>query len=186
MATAQSTVIYKDIPEFPGYRAGDDGTIWSCLKRRRLATPDGRLRGSRFDFGSEWRVLKPYTTGHGYQVVGLGRRPRQVHRLVLLAFVGPCPRGMECCHWDGNRANNKLANLRWDTRRANHSDKIRHGTHRRGSSNPSSKLTEDRVRAIRTDYNTGGMTYREVGAKYGVHLSTVALIVNRRIWGHLA
>lgn len=50
------------------------------------------------------------------------------HRLVLLAFEGPCPAGMEGCHNDGNPANNHIGNLRWDTPSNNNLDKRRHGT----------------------------------------------------------
>lgn len=53
----------------------------------------------------------------------------QVHRLVMLAFHGPCPDGMEVCHNDGNHLNNKLSNLRYDTRSNNQYDRVKHGTH---------------------------------------------------------
>ena len=52
-----------------------------------------------------------------------------IHRLVLLAFEGPEPDGMEVCHTDGNPANNRLDNLRWGTRGDNLRDRVRHGTH---------------------------------------------------------
>ena len=52
---------------------------------------------------------------------------RYVHRLVLEAFVGPCPPGMEACHWDDNPENNALENLRWDTSTANKHDCVRNG-----------------------------------------------------------
>lgn len=51
-----------------------------------------------------------------------------VHRLVLEAFVGPCPPGMECCHGDLDRSNAALSNLRWDTRSANTIDAVNHQT----------------------------------------------------------
>lgn len=51
---------------------------------------------------------------------------RWVHVLVLEAFVGPCPAGMEGCHFDGDPTNNALANLRWDTREGNWHDRKRH------------------------------------------------------------
>lgn len=54
---------------------------------------------------------------------------RLVHHLVLEAFVGPRPVGMEACHGDGDASNNTLSNLRWDTHRENEADKLRHGTH---------------------------------------------------------
>lgn len=50
-----------------------------------------------------------------------------VHRLVLTTFVGPQPEGQEGCHWNGDASDNRLANLRWDTRSGNRLDMIRHG-----------------------------------------------------------
>ena len=85
--------------------------------------------------GRTWRgkVLKPTVRPDGRLTVTLhlgNRRERfRVHRLVLESFVGPCPDGMECCHWDDNPANNHLENLRWDTRSANAFDNIRNGNH---------------------------------------------------------
>jgi hypothetical protein len=62
------------------------------------------------------RVLKPQQ-GLGNQFVFLrdGATTKQalVHRLVLEAFVGPCPAGMEAKHRDGDYTNNTLSNLLW-------------------------------------------------------------------------
>ncbi|MGH7472727.1 MAG: NUMOD4 motif-containing HNH endonuclease [Candidatus Methylomirabilales bacterium] len=55
-----------------------------------------------------------------------GSKP--VHLLVLEAFIGPRPDSMEGCHNDGDVENNKIENLRWDSRRENHLDTLRHGT----------------------------------------------------------
>lgn len=63
--------------------------------------------------------------------VSIGRdgviRHRKIHQLVLEAFVGPCPPGMEGCHNDDDTQNNHLSNLRWDTRSANEIDAFRNG-----------------------------------------------------------
>lgn len=52
-----------------------------------------------------------------------------VHQLVLEAFVGPCPVGMECCHFNDIHTDNRLTNLRWDTYSANRLDCVRNGKH---------------------------------------------------------
>lgn len=53
-----------------------------------------------------------------------------VHRLVLEAFVGPCPSGMEGCHWNDVADDNRLPNLRWATKSANRFDCVRNGADR--------------------------------------------------------
>lgn len=57
------------------------------------------------------------------------RRDFKVHRLVMEAFVGPCPEGLEVLHWDDNPANNHLSNLRYGTRSENVKDRVRNGIH---------------------------------------------------------
>jgi hypothetical protein len=58
------------------------------------------------------------------------RRQALVHSLMLEAFVGPRPPGHEACHGDGDKRNNRLGNLRWDTTSANVLDQVRHGVHK--------------------------------------------------------
>lgn len=69
---------------------------------------------------------------HGYPVVVLSKPGQQktakVHRLVLTAFRGPCPDGMEGCHNNGQRDDARLENLRWDTPSNNQYDRRKHGT----------------------------------------------------------
>jgi hypothetical protein len=69
------------------------------------------------------------TQKSGRRYVNLKGKGRRIHRLVLQAFVGPCPAGQECCHGDGDPSNNVLSNLRWGTRSDNRRDSVGHGTH---------------------------------------------------------
>jgi hypothetical protein len=59
------------------------------------------------------------------------RKTVRVHRIVLAAWIGPCPDGYEGCHNDGDPANNAVSNLRYDTPENNDSDKLSHGTDNR-------------------------------------------------------
>lgn len=67
----------------------------------------------------------------GYLCTTLNRPGEQirphVHRLVLEAFRGPCPEGMECRHIDGNQQNNWLSNLAWGTAKENAEDRVLQG-----------------------------------------------------------
>ena len=56
----------------------------------------------------------------------------KAHQLILFAFVGPKPNGMECRHLNGNPADNRLENLVWGTRRENVFDSIKHGVFPKG------------------------------------------------------
>jgi hypothetical protein len=77
--------------------------------------------------GPSGKILKPRPTKGGYLMVAVyrgGRHDAYVHHLMLNAFVGPRPDGLEACHENGNQADNQLSNLRWDTRQANIQDRV--------------------------------------------------------------
>lgn len=78
-------------------------------------------------------VLTQLNGSKGYKQVGLhrsGQTTHHVHRLVLLAFAGPAPEGMEVRHLNGDRTDNTLANLTWGTHLENMRDQREHGTHK--------------------------------------------------------
>lgn len=50
-----------------------------------------------------------------------------VHNIVLEAFVGPRPHGLNGLHWDDDFSNNRLSNLRWGTQSENLFDCVRNG-----------------------------------------------------------
>lgn len=121
MTASWASEVWAEIPDLVGYEASDLGRI------RSIDRVVNYSNGGSGRYVGQVMKLTVHRSGHLY--VRLHRRPHQAHRLVLLAFVGPCPEGMECCHRDGNPANNRLTNLRWDTLSANRLDRVRHGTH---------------------------------------------------------
>ncbi len=72
---------------------------------------------------------------NGYVVVSLNRpgmqQTRTVHQLVLEAFVGDKPIGMECRHLNSNRIDCRLENLAWGTSLENAQDRIDAGRQQR-------------------------------------------------------
>jgi hypothetical protein len=178
MATADSTVIYKEIPGFPGYRIGNDGSLWTC-------------KNAKWGFRDTWKRLRPYTDNSGHlQVVLMSDAKKKknffVHVLVLNAFVGPRPKGFDACHGNGDPADNRLENLRWDTRAANIEDSKRHGTFCVGEKNGHCRLTEDQVREIREIHASGQMGYKRIAKKFGVSFSAVVHICHRINWKHIS
>lgn len=114
------------------------------------------------------RILKGGAAGAGYRKVTLckdGKRTdRYIHELVLATFVGPRPLKMDAAHGNGNRADNRLTNLRWATRAENHADKIAHGTHCSGERHGRRKLTEKEAAAIRAS----AASCTKLSEQYGV------------------
>lgn len=117
------------------------------------------------------------------------RCPYYLHRLVLETYVGLCPKDMECCHNDGDKLNNCLSNLRWDTITENNRDTVRHGTHRfsvsNGEKNGNAKLTEQDVKMIIYIWQTGLFIQKEIAKYFNVRRATVNNIINKKTWKHI-
>jgi hypothetical protein len=127
--------------------------------------------------------LKKIVANTGYEVVnlttGLRRRKQEhVHRLVLCAFLGSPPEKMEACHNDGVRTNNRLSNLRWDTRKANHQDKRKHGTYQEGTRANNAKLTVEQVKQV----FFSKATRRQIAKEFGIGKTTVNRIKSGQSW----
>lgn len=109
----------REIPGHEHYFVGDDGTVWSTKRKGGNDRQAGRT--------GALRQLKIQRNSRGYCVVNLDcsglNKTRFVHQLVLEAFVGPKPDGMEACHYpDHDKSNNALRNLRWDSHAENMGD----------------------------------------------------------------
>lgn len=165
---------------FNNYAVSRDGRIWSKPRKNR----HGELYGGRW--------LKP-TNRHGYLFVelynGAYSRILAVHRLVLETYVGPCPEGMETCHNNSIKIDNRLENLRWDTKRNNQLDAIERGTasclHQNGENNPVCRLTEEQVRLLFNAYHDGAYTQQELADYFRINRATVGQIVRKETWRHL-
>jgi len=107
-----------------------------------------------------------------------------VHRLVLEAFVGPCPDGMECRHLDSDPLNNHVGNLRWGTPKENADDRTSNGTQPVGANNPFSRISEHEALEIRCLASMGA-DMKEVADLFGVHKSTACKIARGVAWCHL-
>ena len=176
-------VQFKSLADFPGYRVGDDGSVWSCWRlRRRL----GRRAGFESYMDTRnWRRMRLVPDKDGYLMVkmqrGAKQHTRKVARLVLELFVGSCPEGMQSCHNDGVKTNNAVSNLRWDTREGNERDKLSHGTRLSGEKMPTAKLTRDQVVEIHRR-RAAGETLFSLATKYGVAFQHIGQIVTGKRW----
>lgn len=157
--------------------------IWEWIKGWEglyLISSFGRVYSERSS-----KKLKILKCNNGYYAVNLTRpkerKQEMIHRLVLTAFSGLCPNGMEGCHNDGDRSNNNIDNLRWDTRKNNHADKLTHGTYQVGENASHHKLTNKAVLEIRES----DKTEKELAKIYGVGSSTIHRAKHKKTFGHI-
>jgi hypothetical protein len=172
------TIEWRVIDGWPMYRVSSGGDVQSKWGRGGRRRAHGDWRPIIGDIASGYRRVTLYD--------GEQRRRELVHALVLEAFVGPRPEGAEACHANGNRQDNRVANLRWDTPSANWSDRKLHGrtAATTGSRNARHRLTEVVVLRIR-ERHALGENQRVLARDYEVSESSISMIVNRRTWRHI-
>jgi hypothetical protein len=158
------------IARFPDYIFNSDGGVVTLI-------------------GPKPRLMKPIRIG---AYVGLqlrradGTREKQyLHRLICEAFHGAPDHGQECRHLNGNKGDNRAANLAWGTRAQNAADKDAHGTSPRGERNPHAKLTASAVKSMRAERAETGLSFSRLADKYGVTAMTAYRAVTGQAWGEI-
>jgi len=167
----------KPVAGYPRYLVDTEGNVYSMFKR----TAHGWYK-------RPGRLKLVGSVINGYRQLELRnengeRKHIKEHHIVLNTFVGFRPEGMECCHNNGNRLDNRLKNLRWGTRKSNNQDRIRHGTSK-GEKNAKSKLTDIEALEIKARMSQGENGV-ELAKEYGVAHSTIYRVKNNQSWTHV-
>jgi hypothetical protein len=172
---ARSLEQWRPIPGHPGYEASSTGEVRS-LKRGRV------------------KVLRAHLS-RGYLSVTLclnGKiKTGLVNRLVCMAFHGEPPfNGAQAAHGDGCRTNNVPSNLSWKTCKANHADRIRHGTNPAGERNGRATLDPSAVAFIKQNYvrgtgrqNPGNSA--ELARQFGVSQGAIWHVIKGETWANM-
>ena len=175
-------VEYRDIEGFPGYKIGSDGTVWSCFTSR------GPGRGAN-KMGDTWFQMTGGTVHKQYRMVTIhcnGRSyGRPVHRLVLEAFVGLRPPGMQCRHLNGDSFDCRLDNLKWGTKEENEADRRAHGRIPRGTRCNKASIDEDKAMEIKRLLRIPGIPKTQIAKIAGVSRYIVTGIAKKRTWRHV-
>lgn len=146
------------------------------------ATRDGRIIRVRPAKGATvGHAIKQSLDRNGYLhvVVSVGCRVSTmwVHRLIAEAFMGPAPSGFQVNHKNGNKLDNSVGNLEYVLPPENIRHAYEHGLmHPKGAPgerNAAAKLTRDKVLEARRLRAEEGLTYEEIGKRFGVTKSTM-------------
>jgi len=105
------------------------------------------------------------------------------HRTAYALTRGPIPEGMHVLHTCDNRRCVNPWHLELGTNADNIADKVAKGRQLRGTRIPWARLTEADVRSMRALYPAH--TYQELSDLFGVSISTVGHVINRRTWAHV-
>jgi len=162
--------IWKPLSNYPGYEASNYGNVRSWIFK-------GGKRKKALN-------LKPINI-YGYYKLSLRingeSKPKRIHRLVLEAFVGRCPEGLQCGHNNGIRTDNRLENLRWDTPESNQADRKKHGTATVGEKHPMAKLTNIQVTEIKMRLKNKEAC-KSISKDFPVSPSSISNIKKGKVW----
>lgn len=134
----------------------------------------GRVRNMRGE------VRRVAITDWGYEHLGLSKggvsKDWRVHRLVAMAFVPLIDGKTHVNHINGNKLDNRAANLEWVTKRENeaHANAIGR-SHAITNPKRGHKLSVADVAYIRAEYPKGGQS-NVLARRFGVHSSYISRV----------
>lgn len=144
----------------------------------------GRVRNT-----TNGKILKPSNGGKGYALFPRYRDGEYtgmyIHQAVALAFIGECPEGFQVSHLDGDKLNNCVENLAYETPVDNINRKVEHGTHPDGDKNSQAKLTAEQVLSMREYAMCNKVTNKELGDMYGVSPMTANRAIRKISWSNV-
>lgn len=133
-------------------------------------------------------ILQLITRQRGYLQVNLWKQNRhqscRVHRVVMAAFIGPVPEGMQVNHRNGIKKDNSLENLEYVSPGDNvrHAKEVLHAN--QGIKHPAHRLSETAVRHIRTA-GLAGQSRTELAREFGVSRGCIGNVLSNRNWRHV-
>jgi hypothetical protein len=167
------------VADWPGYEISNHGTLHSYWGSGCHKSGVAKQRTTPIIIGGYVQKKSGHLQACLYRYRdGVREKWRNgIHILVLTAFRGPCPPGMEGCHRDSNPANNHIDNLYWGTPASNKLDLL-------WREDSQFKLSNEDVRAIWLRLLAGERDYL-IAKDYGVSNPVIGGIRKGDHWTHV-
>lgn len=177
----------KPIPGFPGYEIDTNGSVFS---KRMTGYIQRYHAGPNDHMSNKWKKLSVNKVHTGYYHVKLSRggnyKTMKLHKLLALTFILNPDNKPLVCHKDDNKDNNNIENLYWGDSKENKHDSIRNGTSNFGEKSGMAKLNTFKVQRIRLLKKvTPKLTNKKLARMFGVCVTTIDFIVNKKTWKHV-
>ncbi len=161
--------IFKQILRFKDYEISNLGSVKS-FKHKQV------------------KILKPGINKNGCRRAVLYRNGniyiKDIAYLVLLTFIGPCPKGKEVSHLNGNPLNDTLENLKWETHEENQYRKIEYDVYLKGKKSGRAKLKNKDIFQVK-ELLKQGFAQRKIAMKFNVSEYAINKVKNNRPWIHI-
>lgn len=158
------------IKDFEGYYITRCGEVYST---RKTSTP--KKLSTKPDKNTGYIFVMFNMNGKTYR--------KTVHRLVATCFI-PNPENKEQVnHIDGNKSNNDISNLEWNTRSENMQHAFKTGLNNGIESEKASsaKLNNEQCREL-IKLLFDGLSNEQIGKKFNLHSRYVSLIRGKKRW----
>lgn len=154
-------------------------------KRRNLYGTKEQLDAVLDKSGECWMWTKS-TNRDGYGCFKYERKTKMAHRVMYEFCKGPIPAGKVVMHSCDNPGCCNPDHLSVGTHAENKMDSVMKDRHCYGERSPKAKLTADQVRRILAEGRSKHGMQRKLAREFGIHYSTVNVILSKRNWNHIA
>lgn len=160
---------WRWVPDWDWYLVSDYGRLISLHGSKPKLTCGCHCHGYI-------HVTLTQYTDHGKVV-----KIKKLHQLVLSAFVGPCPTGMEVNHKNGIRDDNRLENLEYCTSSENTLHAVKLGTWPIGERRWNSKYSRSQADLV-LELKDEGLRPAEIARRTLLPMSFVCHVWSGRLW----
>lgn len=173
--------VWKDVVGYEDY--------YQVSSLGRIRSLDRMVKTVKYSYLIKGKILSHSNSKKRYPNLMLNRFGKfknvDIHRLMAIAFLPNPLNKKQVNHINGIKNDNRLENLEWVTPKENsvHS-RLTGLAKQNGEDSVWAKLKNEDVLAIR-EMAENGITFREIGEKFGIHAMTAWNIANRRRWKHI-